>query len=144
MHTLQVSEKLKILIEQSASQHGQDIETFLTQVISTYQSARINSTDISSILEQIPYGVMISDTQGSVKYINQRFIDETGYDEQHVLGQMLSFRQTEDTPREVYMSMVQEIQAGKAWQGDLVLVKNIGQEHLCFRCLATRGKLLNL
>ncbi|WP_404471118.1 methyl-accepting chemotaxis protein [Vreelandella venusta] len=60
-----------------------------------------------------------SDQQGKITYINQAFVDISGYSSSEAIGEPHSLFRAPDMPRQVFSDMWQTIQRGKTWQGML-------------------------
>lgn len=60
-----------------------------------------------------------SDRQGRVTYINQKFVDISGYSLSDVMGEPHSLFRAPDMPAHVFENMWQSIELGKTWQGVL-------------------------
>ncbi|NEX21622.1 EAL domain-containing protein [Thiorhodococcus mannitoliphagus] len=72
---------------------------------------------LSLVLEQSPASVMITDTQGSIEYVNPRFEEVTGYRADEVLGRKPSFLKSGDTSEEEYRDLWETLSAGREWRG---------------------------
>lgn len=62
-----------------------------------------------------------TDLKGSITYVNQAFVDISGYSEQELLGNNHNVVRHPDMPVEVYADLWDSIKAGKPWTG---IVKN--------------------
>lgn len=60
-----------------------------------------------------------SDQQGKITYINQAFVDISGYSSSEAIGEPHSLFRAPDMPRQVFSDMWQTIERGKTWQGML-------------------------
>ena len=75
---------------------------------------------LSRALDQSPSGVVITDPQGTIEYVNPRFTKLTGYSETDVLGQCLQSLQ--ESGDESWACVA----AGIDWQGELESVRKDG------------------
>ncbi|TCS60529.1 ABC transporter substrate-binding protein [Varunaivibrio sulfuroxidans] len=66
-----------------------------------------------------PNMVIVTDTAGSIEYVNPMFTTLTGYDAKEVIGKNPRFLQSGETSSEVYAAMWRTIKAGRIWQGEL-------------------------
>ncbi|MBM6549502.1 PAS domain-containing protein [Marinomonas ostreistagni] len=73
------------------------------------------------LLEQDDLLVSKTDTRGKVTYANRRFMNISGYYEQHLLGQPHNIIRHADMPRAVFRLMWRMLQEGKEFFG---FVKN--------------------
>ncbi|MHB1004840.1 MAG: MASE3 domain-containing protein [Chloroflexota bacterium] len=73
-----------------------------------------------SAVEQSPATVVITDTRGSIEYVNPKFVQLTGYTREEVIGHNPSILQSGQTPREVYQNLWHTIRAGNEWHGEFL------------------------
>jgi PAS domain S-box-containing protein len=71
-------------------------------------------------LDQSPASVVITDTTGSIRYVNQRFEEVTGYAAEEVLGRTPRILQSGRTPGDVYRELWGTIRSGQVWHGELL------------------------
>ncbi|WP_394200224.1 methyl-accepting chemotaxis protein [Shewanella waksmanii] len=62
-----------------------------------------------------------TDLSGKITYINQTFIDISGYSEQELIGQNHNIIRHPDMPKAAFADLWQKLQAGQSWRG---VVKN--------------------
>jgi PAS domain S-box-containing protein len=74
---------------------------------------------LSKAIEQSPVGVMITDREGHIEYINPCFTETTGYRLSEILGQTPRILKSETTPLETYTKLWNTILAGGVWRGEL-------------------------
>ncbi|MCP5370924.1 MAG: EAL domain-containing protein [Hyphomicrobiales bacterium] len=74
---------------------------------------------LSQAVEQSPVSVVITDTDGSIVYVNPQFEQSSGYAAAEVLGRNPRFMKSGHTPRAVYEELWRTISAGGQWQGEL-------------------------
>jgi len=85
------------------------------------ESARSQDTirRLTLAVEQSPASVIITDTAGKIEYVNQRFVEMTGYSALESFGQSPRLLKSGQTPPEVYQDMWQTIHRGQVWHGEL-------------------------
>jgi PAS domain S-box-containing protein len=71
--------------------------------------------------------VLITDTQGAIEYVNQRFTDVTGYTAGEVLGLTPRVLRSGRTAPEVYQRLWSTITSGAEWRGELENRKKSGE-----------------
>jgi len=71
---------------------------------------------LSSVVEQSPSSVIVSDLSGTIEYVNPKFEQLTGYTLEEVLGKKPSILQSGKQSIEFYQEMWNTILAGKEWQ----------------------------
>lgn len=72
---------------------------------------------LSTVVEQCPVSIVITDLGGNIKYINPHFSQLTGYAPEEVLGKNPRILKSGETPSEHYAEMWREITAGRNWSG---------------------------
>ncbi len=70
-------------------------------------------------LEQSPVSIVITDTKPCIEYVNQKFLDTTGYSMAEVSGKNPRFLQSGETPLSRYLDLWSHIANGKEWHGEL-------------------------
>lgn len=74
---------------------------------------------LSTVVEQSPSSIVITDTQGEVEYVNSFFEKQTGYRCTEIVGESTSLLKSGETPAEVFRQMWQTIASGGVWRGEL-------------------------
>jgi len=71
-------------------------------------------------VEESPVGVVITDTDGVIEYINPASLSIHGYDDPKELeGKKASVFKSGKTPQEIYTTMWGKLKAGKPWKGEM-------------------------
>ncbi|MBA2780900.1 diguanylate cyclase [Billgrantia kenyensis] len=78
-------------------------------------------------VEQSPAATAITDTEGHIEYVNQRFLEVTGYSREELIGKTPAMIQSGMTPDEVYRDLWQTLRSGKVWRGELQNRKKSGE-----------------
>ena len=73
---------------------------------------------LSTIVEQSPAIVLITDRQGQIDYVNPAFTQITGYTFDEVKGKNPRFLQSGHTPKALYEQLWQTILSGNIWRGE--------------------------
>ncbi len=74
---------------------------------------------LGQAVEQSPVAIIITDTEGRIEYVNERYTEVSGYRPEEVIGKKAGAMKSGLTPRETYASLWQAITAGKDWRGEL-------------------------
>ena len=82
---------------------------------------------LSLALEQSPASIIITDTSGTIEYVNPKFTQVTGYRLEEVVGKKPSILKSGETPREEYQRLWKAITSGKEWRGELHNRKKNGE-----------------
>ena len=85
-------------------------------------------TTLSIALEQCQSSVMITDLDAHIEYVNQAFVNITGYRREELIGQKPSLLKSNKTPRSTYDEMWTALHNGKAWHGELINLSKQGEE----------------
>jgi PAS domain S-box-containing protein len=95
--------------------------------ITSKKHADLELRKLSHAVEQSPISIIITDTDGSIEYVNPTFTHLTGYTFEEVVGQNPRFLQSKLTPRETYDELWQQISSGMNWRGSFVNKKKDGE-----------------
>jgi PAS domain S-box-containing protein len=82
---------------------------------------------LSRAVEQSPVSIMITDTNGNIKFVNPNFTQVTGYEPDEVMNHNPRFLQSGNTPPAEYEQMWATIVSGKVWRGELCNRKKNGE-----------------
>ena len=74
---------------------------------------------LSAALAESQWGVLIAETDGTIRYANPRLSEITGYDESELLGNNPRMLQSGLTSRETYQEMWHTLSCGRPWRGTL-------------------------
>ncbi|MBF0306790.1 MAG: response regulator [Alphaproteobacteria bacterium] len=69
-------------------------------------------------VEQSPVSVVITDTSGRIEYVNQTFVENSGYAAFEVLGRNSSFLKSGFTQADDYETLWRTILGGDSWSGE--------------------------
>ena len=81
---------------------------------------------LSLAIEQSPISVVITDTAGSIEYVNPRFSKVTGYSFEETLGQDLRFLKSDKNSADLYKDLWDTIMLGREWRGEIINRKKNG------------------
>ena len=84
---------------------------------------------LSLTVEQSPESVVITDLEGSIEYVNEAFLNNSGYTREEVVGQNPRVLQSKKTPPETYVELWKSLQAGQVWKGELFNRRKDGSEY---------------
>ncbi len=82
---------------------------------------------LSAAVRHSPESILITDREGRIEYVNERFCEVTGYRSEEVIGLNPRLFQSGQTPKAAYEQMWDTILAGKVWQGELLNRKRNGE-----------------
>ena len=94
-------------------------------------SATGDDTDITlaTAIGQVVEGVVITDAQVRIQYVNQAFTKMTGYTAAEVIGQNPRVLKSGRHDPTFYKQMWETVQAGQVWHGELINRRKDGSEY---------------
>ncbi|MGR3175671.1 MAG: PAS domain-containing sensor histidine kinase [Candidatus Scalindua sp.] len=107
----------------------------ISQVLSAFEQRRNNTEykhlqeqlrKLSCAVEQSPSTILITDTAGTIEYVNPKFTQLTGYTFEDAVGRNPRMLKTGKTPPEVYECLWKLITSGKEWRGEFCNKKKNG------------------
>ena len=75
---------------------------------------------LSRAIEQSPASIVITDTEGSIRYVNPKFEQVTGYTSAEVAGQNSRILSSGDKSPDDYRALWQTIRSGATWHGEFL------------------------
>ena len=79
-------------------------------------------------VDHSPASIVIADRDGTIEYVNQTCVRNTGYSREELLGQNPRMLQSGRTAQETYVDLWTTITAGKTWEGRLVNRRKDGSD----------------
>jgi|GEM_PF-1484161 len=73
---------------------------------------------LSTAIEQSPATVIITDTDGTIEYVNRKFEQISEYSREEVIGKKPSILKSGDKTESEYEQLWKTIKAGKKWEGE--------------------------
>ncbi|MFW6012371.1 MAG: PAS domain S-box protein [bacterium] len=92
---------------------------FFRDLTSRKEAELVNQRLLAAI-EQSAEAVVITDTEGSVQYVNPAFEEQTGYTRDEALGRNSRILKSGEEDEAFYQEMWQTLLAGRTWQGRMV------------------------
>jgi PAS domain S-box-containing protein len=102
---------------------------------------------LSLAVEQGPAGVIISDPKGNIEYVNQKFVDITGYSPERVNGKKVRILRNDPLsnpdPRQIW----ETISTGAIWKGEFLSKRSLGEKYWEYVIISsvrnTEGEIAN-
>ena len=86
----------------------------ITQRKQTEQTLRM----LSQAVRQSPEAIVITDLNGNIEYVNEAFVENTGFSREETLGRNASLLSSGDTELETYKAMWEALGRGEVWKGE--------------------------
>ncbi|MFN3742481.1 MAG: PAS domain S-box protein [Anaerolineales bacterium] len=105
--------------------------------------------EIRKLLQAVEHaasGVVITDPNGIIEYVNPTFERMTGYRRKEVIGQTPRLLKSGKNPPELYTELWRTILGGRVWQGELVNRRKDGSLYWEFQTIApvmVNGRIAN-
>ena len=108
---------------------GRDLQGTIERVTTSLDEARAfptawpacvdNRITLAAAINQLSEGVVVTDAESRIQYVNQAFTAMTGYGAEEVIGQNPRILKSGRHGHEFYKQMWETLQTGKVWRGDL-------------------------
>lgn len=85
---------------------------------------------LSLAVEQSPSSILITDLDANIQYVNEAFVQVTGYRREEVLGQNPRLLHSGKNSPELYQEMWAHLTKGEVWQGELINRRKDGAEYV--------------
>jgi len=80
----------------------------------------IEQAELITAVEQAADGIVITDTDGNIQYVNPAFTEMTGYSREEAVGKNPRILKSGHHAQELYEDLWKTIGAGKIWHGDMI------------------------
>lgn len=95
--------------------------------ISAIKRSESQIRKLSEAVKQSPASIVITDLEGTIEYVNPRFIEETGYTLEEAVGQNPKVLKSGEQSDLYYKNMWETITSGRIWTGEFHNKKKNGQ-----------------
>jgi PAS domain S-box-containing protein len=85
-----------------------------------------NLARLSTVVEQSPVSIVITNLAGDIEYVNPKFTEVTGYTREEAIGQNPRVLKSGDKDSDEYRALWEDILAGKEWRGEFCNKKKNG------------------
>ena len=110
----------KIPVEVSSSRtyiDGREVVQSILHDISRRIKREEQQRLLATVVDQVAESVVITDTEGTIEYVNLAFERISGYSRQEVMGRTPNILSNGTTKRQVYKMLWQELKKGNVWHG---------------------------
>ncbi|MBN1437464.1 MAG: response regulator [Sedimentisphaerales bacterium] len=97
--------------------------------VSRQKAAQAEIKKLSTAVEQSPASIVITDTDGTIEYVNDRFTEITGYTAEEAIGRNPRLLKSGQTSWKKYQDLWDTITAGKEWRGEFLNKKKNGDTY---------------
>lgn len=97
---------------------------------------QLDSTLWQHLIELSGAAVVLTDIDGTIQFVNQRFTDVTGYAADDVIGQTPSVLNSGRTPAALHKQLWRRISEGKVWRGRILNRKKNGDLYWAMQSIA--------
>lgn len=97
------------------------------QDIQSYKTIQADLKVFSQMVEQSPSSIAVTDSNGTIEYVNPAFCNTTGYSFNEAIGKNPRILKSGITPDSTYAEMWRDLTHGKTWNGVLCNKKKNGE-----------------
>ena len=97
--------------------------------ITGWKQAEAEKARLATAIEQAAEAVMITDTHGTIEYVNPAFARITGYSREELLGQNPRMLKSGKQDPEYYQQLWATIVQGKPWRGEIINQRKDGTHY---------------
>ncbi len=87
---------------------------------------------LSLAVEQSPESIVITNLDATIEYVNEAFVQVTGYSGEEVIGRNPRILQSGKSPPETYVDMWDNLTHGRTWKGEFLNRRKDGSEYIEF------------
>jgi len=92
--------------------------------------------ELSLAIEQNPESILITDLDATIQFVNDAYVQSSGYSREELIGQNSRLLQSGKTPKETYRALWDALTEGRAWTGEFVNKRKDGTEYLEFSVIS--------
>lgn len=89
-----------------------------------------------SAVDHAGHGVVITDTDGTIEYVNEAFETTTGYSATEVVGETPTILKSGEHDQEFYRELWETILDGEVWQGEVINERKDGTHYIVDQTIA--------
>ncbi|RUO42812.1 sensor domain-containing diguanylate cyclase [Aliidiomarina taiwanensis] len=119
-------------LDQLESVRGASELTEINQALNSMLAERNANEErlikLSTAIEQSSEGVVITDHQARIEYVNQSMVNNTGYSREQLIGSDPKILSSGKTPRSTFTALWARLNEGKSWTGELYNKRADGSE----------------
>jgi len=85
---------------------------------------------LSLAVQQSPESIVITNLGGDIEYVNEAFIQNTGYNREEVIGKNPRILHSGKTPPEIFAALWEALGQGHSWKGEFCNQRKDGSEYI--------------
>lgn len=118
-------------VEISVQYHPDDGGQFVVFLrdITERKRSEAKVRQLSLAIQQASTGVVITDVEGVIEYVNEAVCLTSGYSTEELIGKKKSIFRSEETPGNVYEEMWRSITAGNEWNSEMLSRRKDGSRY---------------
>lgn len=107
-----------------------DMQAQLRDNFTHLRSEEERNALLAQAINQSSNSIMVTDLQARIIYVNDAFVDNSGYSREEILGHTPKLLQSGKTPAHVYTKMRELLGQGESWRGELINRRKDGSEFI--------------
>ncbi|MGR9086278.1 MAG: PAS domain S-box protein [Gammaproteobacteria bacterium] len=100
--------------------------------ITDHKRAEDQLRKLAQVVEQSPESIVITNRDSEIEYVNEFFLQNTGYSREDVIGQNPRMLSSGKTPPEIYRDFWNAMLRGETWKGEFINRRKDGSEYVEF------------
>ena len=88
-------------------------------ILNKQRETEAQNRRLSTLVEQNPSAIVITDLDGTIEYVNPAFLEISGYEYDEIIGKNPRLIKSSQTPKHVFKDLWETITAGKVWSDRL-------------------------
>jgi PAS domain S-box-containing protein len=100
--------------------------------ISERKTAEHRLRKLSQAVEQSPESIVIANIDAQIEYVNEAFVQATGYRRDEVIGQNPRVLHSGKTPPQTFIALWETLSQGRPWKGEFINRRKDGSEYIEF------------
>ena len=104
----------------------------ISRDITTRKQNEFELHKLAQALEQSPESIVITNLNGEIEYVNEAFLNNTGYGREELLGRNPNILQSGLTPPATFAAMWDALNRGESWKGEFTNRRRDGSHYIEF------------
>ena len=116
--------------------NGLNMVSLIMRDISARKQAELQLSKLSRAVEQSPNGIVITNLDGAIEYVNDAFVSASGYGRDQLIGRNPRLLGSGKTPPATYAGLWARLKEGQVWRGSFFNRRQDGSEYVEFAVVA--------